>query len=231
MRCRLGEERGESPEPHGTAGEGEGYKHLSRVGEGGRLHTRVLLMRCAQSLHTIGFAKRQFPPSQGRQSMHTQHQIPCPNRGLDTVHQVVDLHTLLQETNGLGGSEDTTEERAIGARVTGAEILLSKRSTTPIGTVHLSRSVTKGREGGSTQISLARPLGNHMCKLRGGLWKTHYSPSEVRAHRLVRRLGDRRGKRTGGLRQGRQSARGSHNRRERVAPLENVPPRVNNAED
>ena len=70
----------------------------------------------------------------------------CPNPALHAVHQEVDLRPLLQQIRGLGRSANTAEERAIGARVTAAELRVNRRSTTSTGTIHLSLSAAERGE-------------------------------------------------------------------------------------
>ena len=58
----------------------------------------------------------------------------------------MDLHPLLQQIRGVCRSADTVEERAIGVRVTAAELRLNRRPITPTGTIDLSKNATERGE-------------------------------------------------------------------------------------
>lgn len=95
------------------------------------------------------------------------HRVSCPNPALHAVHQEVNLHTLLQQICGLGGYADTSEERAIDARVTAAKLRLPRSSTTSTGTVDMSRSANDRAEediaGDLWRGSSATTGGNAIC--------------------------------------------------------------------
>ena len=97
--------------------------------------------RCA-----LGFVEDAIPRSRANEARTITHQVTCPNPALHEVQQDVDLHGLLQQIRGIGRSTDTAEERAIGARVTVAELRLNRRPTTPTGTIDLSRNATERGE-------------------------------------------------------------------------------------
>ena len=137
---------GYPPGLHGTAGEGD-MQHLLRVGGGDRLvHTS-----CFCDVHrrcTLGFFEHLIPRARGNDVRSLTYQVSCPNPAPHAEHQVMDLHTLLQEMCRLRGSVDTAAERAVDARVTAAELHLSKSSTIPTGTVDLSRTAKRKSRGG-----------------------------------------------------------------------------------
>ena len=69
--------------------------------------------RCA-----LGFVEDAVPRARANGARTITHYVTRPNPALHAVHQEVDLRLLLQQIPGLGKSADTTEEKAIGARVT-----------------------------------------------------------------------------------------------------------------
>lgn len=73
-------------------------------------------------------------------------EVTCQYPALYVVHTGENLNFFLQQIRGLDRSAHTAEERAIGVRVTAAELRLSGRFTTPTGTTDLSWSAT-WREG------------------------------------------------------------------------------------
>ena len=86
------------------------------------------------------------------------YQVTCLNPALHDVHQKVDLHFLLQQIQGLGGSADTAEERAIDARVVAATLHLNRRSTTATETIPLSRSADERGEESIVRLAWHCPL-------------------------------------------------------------------------
>ena len=97
--------------------------------------------RCA-----LGFVEDAMPRARVSVASTLTYQVTCLNPAPHEVHREVDLQSLLQQIRGVGRSAGTAEARAIRARVTAAELRLSRRSTTPIGTVDLSRSAAERRE-------------------------------------------------------------------------------------
>ena len=136
------------PQGHtGRQGRASDMQHVSRVGGGDRLRASALLMRCTQPLRTtVGFVEDAISRARANGARTLTHQVTCLNPVLHAVHQEVDLHTHLQQIHGLGRFADTAEERTINARVTAANLQLSRSSTTLSGTVDLSRSASERGE-------------------------------------------------------------------------------------
>ena len=111
----------------------------------------------------------------------------CPILALYAMHQELDLHPLLQQIRGLGGSADMVRERAIDDRVTAAELRLSRRSTTPTGTADSSRSATeRGEEDIDGEWRWHDPSATTSASAVRGLWGARYRPSEACFLRLAR---------------------------------------------
>ena len=96
--------------------------------------------RCA-----LGFVEDAIPRARVTGATTLTSQVTCPNPSVYEVHREVGLKSLLQQIRGVGRSADTAE-RAIRARITAAELLLSRRSTTLTGAIDLSRCAAERGE-------------------------------------------------------------------------------------
>ena len=130
----------------------------ARNGRGGRVICSIchglveedafLQVPCSCDVHprcALGFVDT-IPRARINGASTLTYQVTCPNPALYEVHREVDLQSLLQQIRGVSRSADTAEERAIRARVTAAELHLSRRFTTPAGAVGLSRSAAERGE-------------------------------------------------------------------------------------
>lgn len=116
-RCRLGEEGGHPPEPHGKRqGGASDMQHLSRVDGGDRLRVRILFMQYTPPLRTIGFVEDASPrasTSGARTKPNTRPRARIrPYMRCTKKREEVYLHTVLQQKKhrGPGGWVDTAEE-------------------------------------------------------------------------------------------------------------------------
>ena len=107
-------------------------------------------MSCSIEMHrrcALGFVEDAISRARINGVRTVTHQVTCPNPALHEVHQEVYLHSLLQQIQGLGGTDrHRGGERAIDARVVAAELRLNRRSITETETIDLPRSVVERGE-------------------------------------------------------------------------------------
>ena len=141
-----------------AGGRGGSSTRAARNGKGGRViysicHGLVekdvfVQVPCPCDVHrrcALGFVEDAIPRARVTGATTLTSQVTCPNPSVYEVHREVGLKSLLQQIRGGGRSADTAE-RAIRARITAAELLLSRRSTTLTGAIDLSRCAAERGE-------------------------------------------------------------------------------------
>ena len=129
-----------------TTRDGGGRPMIYSICHGLVKETAFVHVFCSRYMHphcAIGVVEGTFPRARDSKAQRSRTKTRA-RRELHAMHQ--EAHTLLQQIKGLGESAGTTAESDTDARVTAAGVRLSRRSTTPIGTVYRSRRITGRRE-------------------------------------------------------------------------------------